>query len=320
MYLIISGILMGLAMLTKTQALFVFPIIGLSILIDTLLHNNDKNFINFSKRIVVPVLVLIALTIVTYFALFPAMWINPVKVIQKVFGEAIYVAEVGRSIKNVRPFYHYLLLLPRIISYPIILLFFTSVGYIFIRRIKISKEKFIQLIYMILFVILYFIEISIVKQKIDRYLLPLFPFIFIICGYILSQIKRFNLAIFTLVVTMVITLIYYAPNYALVGCNHPSCNTHGYLYKDVADYINENTPIDTPTAVTVAIPYALKPFVKGNVYGHEDPIPDHINVDYLITNDYLIEDRGVPDALSHCKFCHKISFHNITFWDIYCCR
>ena len=317
-----SGFLFGSALLTKSQAFFLLPIMFVSVCLYEVFLPNIKPLSIFIlvKKIVTPLLVIALVASATYYIFFPAMWSKPIKTLNKVYGEAVYVAETGRSIKNVRPFFHYVYVLPRILSFSLVVMYFGSIVYLFYKRKEIKREDLVIYTQLSLFVIIYFLEISVVKQKIDRYLLPMFPFIFISCAVFWSYLKNFKLIFITLFATLLFTLLYYAPHYAMFGCNDQECNTHGFLYKEVGDYIDKNTTQKFPTVVAMTKSYSLKVFVDGNTYGYEDVVPDNINVDFLVTNDYFIKDRGIPKKLSHCVFWHRIYFHGIPEWDIYKCR
>lgn len=320
LYILLSGIFLGLAVLTKSQALFLLPIMFVSIVIEFLTSKENLSFYSLYKKIILPLSIIFITVVIVYFILFPAMWSNPISVVRDVLGEAVYVAEVGRSTKNIKPLYHYVFLLPNLISYPIILIYFCNLVFMFFKRKLVNKELLRTYIQLSLFVLIYFLEISLVKQKIDRYLLPLFPFIFISCAVFLSYLKNYKIIFITLSITLILTLFYYAPHYAMFGCNSYECNTHGFLYKEVGDYIDSNTTQEFPTVVAVTKPYALKVFVNGNTFGHEELIPENINIDFLVTNDFFIEDRGIPQKLQHCIYWHRINYHNTPAWDIYKCR
>jgi hypothetical protein len=170
-----------------------------------------------------------------------------------------------------------------------------------------------------IFPFIYFLEISVVKQKIDRYLLPAFPFVFIGCSIFLSQFKYADIIAGISALVLVGVLIYYAPNYPIFGCGDYEC-TYGYMFKEVGDYINANTNRKHPNVVTMTKVNSLKPFINGNTFtGEIGTIPSGLKVDYLVTNASFIKTRGIPNVLSNCSFLHRVYFHNVTFYDIYSC-
>ena len=91
-YNIASGILFGLALLTKTQAGFIFPLI-IILLTFKYLTEKQKTIIYFSKILFIWTLS----SAVAYFAFFPSMWVHPINTVQKVFTEASYVVQTGRK-------------------------------------------------------------------------------------------------------------------------------------------------------------------------------------------------------------------------------
>ena len=65
--------------------------------------------------------------------------------------------------------------------------------------------------------------------------------------------------------------------------------------------------------------YGLKPFFKGNVYGHEEQKPNDWTLQYLVTNDYWNSVYEVPTGFENCKLEKSIYFRNEKYWDIYNC-
>lgn len=330
-YLILSGVLLGLALLTKTQALVLIPIMLISSILNLffkrqkfLAHkertSNKNCILYFLKTVILPLSCCLLVSFIIYFISFPSMWVAPIKTLNRIFPEAVYVATTGRSLGNIQPYYHYIFLLRSTISYPIMVLFFISCIYIFINRKSLPKDKLLIYSQIIIFPIIYFIEISVAKQKIDRYLLPMLPFLFIGISIFLSRIKYSN--IITVFVTLIFieVLIYNAPNYALFGCRKSNCSTYGYMFKEVGDYINSNSKKDYPNVVTPEKLYSLKPFVRGNTFDLEYATSSEIDVDYLVLRYGYIDNTEITKNFSQCVYLHRVYFHKVPFYDIYGCN
>jgi len=220
--LVISGFLYGLSILTKTQALVVLPIFILSRFI-YILFNNNYTFkkssnrtviigkILISKRFILPLVLLILSASLSFTMFFPAIWINPVETIKKIFFEAIYVARIGRSQDNIVPFYYYLFLIRHTVSTVITLWFLVSASFLFVRRNCIDKNTKINILNILIFPIFYLIGVSFSVQKIDRYLLPVIPFVLIICSIFISYLKHFKISYLIILSISIIILIYSAP-------------------------------------------------------------------------------------------------------------
>ena len=78
-YLVFSGVMMGLAWLTKTPAAFLVPTGGLLLLWQIVYERHRWRFY------VVSYIVWGAIASITYFALWPAMWVDPVGVFTQIY-------------------------------------------------------------------------------------------------------------------------------------------------------------------------------------------------------------------------------------------
>ena len=71
-WLLLSGVLGGLALLVKTPALFLIPFVGLVLLVDTFLHSPFSILHPLSS-----ILLWLLVAALVYVALWPAMWVDP---------------------------------------------------------------------------------------------------------------------------------------------------------------------------------------------------------------------------------------------------
>jgi hypothetical protein len=124
-YLIISGVMAGLAFLTKSPALFLVPYIASMTIVTNLTGDGSSGRAVSIRHIMGVLMVWGIIAGLTFVALWPAMWSSPVEVILK----------ITREVERHEPFHPALLFsfwpksnyllgrLPRFLSYPLILLF-----------------------------------------------------------------------------------------------------------------------------------------------------------------------------------------------------
>ena len=103
--LIISALSAGLAALTKTPGIFLFPLIGLFSLIATGVYTVSKpewrisHFGQFKtiRRLTLPILLWLGIALIIYFALWPALWITPLDTLTAAYDITDEYASVGHS-------------------------------------------------------------------------------------------------------------------------------------------------------------------------------------------------------------------------------
>ena len=170
---ILSGVFMGLAALTKSSALFLIPFYALGYLI---LRKFD-----FSE--IKKLLIVYLFFILSFFAFWPAMWINPVGSIslylfKGVEGVALEEGHghiwFGIETLDPGPLFYPLVFATRYSMF-IVLMFMFGI-YFSIRNYKNKEKVDINLIYWFAFIFFYFLMLTFVSKKLDRYLLPIiFP-------------------------------------------------------------------------------------------------------------------------------------------------
>lgn len=95
-YLVFSGFAFGLAQLTKSSSIVLMPLIGLMLLIN-LFQKDEKPLL--TKLIVATKTfgIWLASALLIYFMLWPSMWVQPIKTLQEVYGNAFsYAFQGGR--------------------------------------------------------------------------------------------------------------------------------------------------------------------------------------------------------------------------------
>ncbi|MEM7530797.1 MAG: glycosyltransferase family 39 protein [Chloroflexota bacterium] len=199
LYLIISGVMMGLAWLTKTPAAFLVPTGGLLLLWQIVYERHRWRFY------VVNYVVWGAIASVAYFALWPAMWVDPLGVFTQ-----IYRTMTEYSVAHVNPnfFWGHIVEDPGHFFYPAAYLFRTTPA-VFIGLIAAlvagagrygpfqNKTTRRTTVGVIVFVLLFTGCMTLIGKKFDRYLLPVFLALDVVAALGLYSLAQFIAQWFT---------------------------------------------------------------------------------------------------------------------------
>lgn len=180
-YSVLAGIFYALSFLTKS--------IGLGGLVFGIFYGIYLIVLKKEFKVILKMILLQIFTfVVTTFILFPALWVKPFFVLNDMFTEGSKVALVdghkqivlGEETDNAGTGYYPLVLLMKVSPFTIfgILLF---VLYL-IQNIKNTKPSSF-LLFLFTFSVGYFLVMLFPSKKIDRYMLPLFPFLSLIAIY-----------------------------------------------------------------------------------------------------------------------------------------
>ncbi len=172
-----SGALAGLAMLTKSPAIFLVPFTALILAVAFLAQR--ARALRFGGAF----LLWLAVAVLTFCALYPAMWVSPGSTLQSIFGaaeqHAVSLANLvffcGRTAPDPGPFF-----------YPVALAFRTSPVVwcgvlvaipLFLRRRTTEwvHGRRLPLLALLVFSILFAVFMTLPVKKFDRYLMPIFP-------------------------------------------------------------------------------------------------------------------------------------------------
>ena len=185
--LLMSAIATGLAWLTKSPAFFLIPFFGLLSLVE-IGHSwrlEGQSSLRAVWIAIWPFLAWVGIAALVFVLLWPAMWIDPIGSLQKVFGGAVtYAAEghhaatffdgqiyqAGSSDWRFYPVNYLWRTTPSIL----IGLVLAGFAIIFRRRLSFPKEQQHAVFILILFAVLYTIFMTFGEKKFDRYLLPIF--------------------------------------------------------------------------------------------------------------------------------------------------
>ena len=182
---VLSGALGGLAMLEKSPALFLGLFSALVIAFDVA---REKPASRSWARGARDVILWAAVASIVYVALWPAMWVEPVRTIERVFSTAVGYAEEGHD-----PGSYFLgaaVEKPDWRFYPVVLLFrqspVTLIGLAIgaglvtgIRQRRVSRSDELLLM---AYALLFGASMSLGAKKLDRYLLPVFPSLAIVAS------------------------------------------------------------------------------------------------------------------------------------------
>ena len=193
--LVASGVAAALAWLTKTPGLFLIPFVGLLTLVSFLpIFASEQKDVQresgspaqkFVRCVVLPLAIWAAVAAITYLLLWPAMWVDPLGTLRKVFEISSEYANEGHS--NAL-FFNGTVLHgdPGFIFYPINYLWRTTpaillglilalVAIIWPKGLPAHRATRATTLMLVAFGLLFMLFMNLGAKKFDRYLLPMFP-------------------------------------------------------------------------------------------------------------------------------------------------
>lgn len=222
-WIYISAIFAGLAMLTKSNGLFLLGISGITIFVCEVLV--AKNFLKSIFVIAVEYLKWVLTSIITFVALWPAMWVTPLETLKNYYYgivgiglEVHYQAWLGVEVADPGPYFYPSVLFIRLTPW-FILLAGVGVLLVFLNFFKYKKlDKY--LLISLCFIVLYLAFLTISDKKLGRYALPTVPFLAVFGTFALTSIyktlniekyrlkitKKFSLSITSITVFVIIYL------------------------------------------------------------------------------------------------------------------
>ncbi len=202
-----SAVAVGLAWLTKTPGFFLMPIIGVLALIELTAYLRAAGGVGwfgaFWKRAVAPALLWALGGAVVYVALWPALWVDPLGTMQKLFAVSGEYAVEGHSnplffmgqIINGDPglLYYPLTWLWR--STPVVLLGIVlallahlrpsgvPLGHTGASEADRPKELGVIILSLVVMALLFMLLMNVSAKKLDRYLVPIYPAMALVAAY-----------------------------------------------------------------------------------------------------------------------------------------
>jgi hypothetical protein len=229
---VISGLFAGFALLTKTSAVFLIPFTGLSTLLYVLnkrkegekeIEKDTKNKKGFKGTLlgfIKIVSIWFGVLAVTFFAFWPAMWVEPVKVFQTLYEG---ISAVGVEGEHIQYYFGKLVESPGPSFYFVVLAFRSSIylligfigALIFRKKLPENLRKFMD--FLLVFVFFYFLQLTIPSKKLDRYILPelivmsLVSSIFFV--WMFEKLKFGKIKILIFIIPALLTALYLHPEY-----------------------------------------------------------------------------------------------------------
>ena len=216
---ILSAFFGSLAFLTKTSSLFLVPFTGLSLFLFG--YHNDKNFMRNLRTAFLEFLKWFLMSFAFFFAAWPAMWAVPIEVFKTLY-RGIFVVGVerehiqyyfGRLVENPGFTYYFVVLALRSSAYLIIGL----VGYFLLARKHLDRSVRRFVLFMVIFSVVYIVELTIPNKKLDRYILPSIVGFTLVSAffyeYILNKFRKVVFFPMLLFIPAIFTMVLLNPDY-----------------------------------------------------------------------------------------------------------
>lgn len=179
-YLLLSGVFGGLALLTKTPALFLFPLTALALGIEWLLHRLDRSAWGRLGQAAGAFALWLLAAWGAFFVFWPALWANPFFFFERLFKSSRWAVTVshgsnfflGRVVDDPGPWF-YGVVFPFRLS-PLVLVLLPLSLVLLIVAWKRRQDVRLPLT-SLAFVLFFTVMVSLAAKKGDRYLLPVYP-------------------------------------------------------------------------------------------------------------------------------------------------
>lgn len=270
-HIIFSAILFALGISTKVSLLINLPVYAIWYLLFLAYHFKDLKNLMFIKRVFMTPLLFTIVMVFSIYLINPFMWANPIWAIKKIYKEGIldtgFEEETQASITNNNMLFYLEYAFYRISPIALvagglgIITWFSQIPIMIYRKRIFSKYVPLILIYLVV----YYILLSIPNKSRDRYLAELIPMFVFFAGYLFSLISL-RKAYLNILLFFVLAIFYgsvisrYHPVYSfyyseLIGGPKGLLSVsiypmiRGEYYAQAAQYLNDNDPdIENKTA------------------------------------------------------------------------
>jgi hypothetical protein len=279
-YIGLSGVLFGLAVLTKFSSLVSLPVF-LGIFLITLAKDKQRIVLNY----LVEGLVFGAMTVLMFVIFFPAMWVAPVAVLAKLLA-AGQNAQGGdyRSVlyAETQPYLFYLVVLLYKLS-PITVI----LAIIALVKTMLWRERLA--IYLLMYSLASLAILTFAEQKIERYILTFLPSLLLLCAIVVSRLEKtfLTLTLFVMLLFGIFTWKYFHPIYSsfyspMFGGPKQAYalgiyDDSGEYYAKAAQYLNQKGRDKVVTVPNNVDSFA--PYYKGKL----SPV-GFTAIDYFVSN------------------------------------
>ncbi len=301
-HIILGGVFMGLALLTKSSALILFPWYLVCFFIALYFKNLDK------RVLIKKSLSIFAIALVTFVIFWPAMWVNPINVLHSYFIDGIKGTAIDSGHEHV--WFGVMTSNPGFWFYPLAILSRFSavlVGtfvlglYVFVKERQYKGTKIFDsfLFVNLVFFVLYFAMITYASKKMDRYELPLiFPIVIFSVNFYRSlglSLKKFLALILFYCLSIFVIYFGFHPNYLAYYSPFVGGYEKGRVYIEpkwlvgydkVADFFNSKSKASTIKVAIADLDY-LKPMAKFQIIDINDDSKIEM-ADYLVLPVYRI--------------------------------
>jgi 4-amino-4-deoxy-L-arabinose transferase-like glycosyltransferase len=188
--LALSAVAAGFAWLTKSPAFFLIPFFGLLLLVKWLQTAPFDDwagelFLRNTWRVLVPFLSWLVLAVLVFVVFWPAMWVDPLGTLARVFSQAATYASEGHDhpgffYGRIYPagesawYFYPVIYLWRVTPVTLVGLVLAGVALLFPHILPVSGQRRRLMGILLLFAFLFMLFMSLGAKKFDRYLLPAF--------------------------------------------------------------------------------------------------------------------------------------------------
>ncbi len=188
-----SGVAGGLAFLTKSPSIILFPMVGLIVLVGVLRQSGGRAAMlgGVFPRIVVMVVLWGGVAALVWVALWPAAWVDLGGAIERVFVQARDDGGsphgwgnffMGRAVDDPGPLFYPVVLVLRMAPWTMVGIVLAGVAR-YPRPGGDYEHRGPALTLLLLFALLFLVMMTIPPKKFDRYVLPVFPILNIVAAY-----------------------------------------------------------------------------------------------------------------------------------------
>ncbi|MFH1295087.1 MAG: glycosyltransferase family 39 protein [bacterium] len=308
--LIVAGVFMGLALLTKFSSGVTFLLLLIMVVWQ---HKNQL------RLVLKPVLALVVPALLIILLFFPALWLYPGYVFSKLIehSQETFGGNYATVVfaQNYPVLYYPVVLLLKLSPIAVILLLVALVS-------SVSSQKRI-LFWPVGYILLYLLVFTLADQKIERYAISVMPALLMIIAVALSHLTPKLISVISLIIILTggaiylsyfpYPALYYSPAVAGVAGVYKSglLDTNGEYFSDAARYLNmKGRDVVVHTA---ANEQSFKPYFKG-IYASEYSS----QVQYVITS--VDSTRGAA-SFPACPVAEKVFLVDglayVTIWSCF---
>ncbi|MFA5776041.1 MAG: hypothetical protein WC988_00540 [Patescibacteria group bacterium] len=295
-----TGALVALSTLSKLTGIIVLPLITVTEIIRGYYAKNIK-------RSLISLGIIVASFSLVVFVLFPALWVDFLNVVQKLFGAVVSAMDNDTRAQYFKPpfsYIYYLVILAYKLS-PITLFIFLASLVVFVRQLE--RKEPVQGRFVLAYFLTFFLVLTMSTKKIDRYALALIQPILLFASIYLAKLKHktfvFVIAIQLIASTFIyfrhfpVLSSYYSPIFggAKTALNMGVYENSGEYFAQAAFYLNNTGRADV---------YAPDNYESFKYFYHGNTLRDFApSAKYVITS--IDFDRKTPRNIKGCETLKK---------------